>query len=158
MADPRKLLSAAKCVLLVDWPDPGVPRALIGAGLRVLSHLQDGCYTARLEPAPPRAPDAQTVFAPAAGETGYLVFEKLDGAPAGVDVACVYRPRKELPEIIAGYVLPCAAKALWLQKPITSEEARRLAAEHGLAFVEGVDIAEVARSLPPPKVLVGTVG
>jgi predicted CoA-binding protein len=112
VADPHEILRDARCVLLIDWPDAGVPRALL-----------------------------------AVGETGYLVFERLEGVPSGVDVACVYRPRKELPEIIEGYVVPCGAKALWLQKPITSPEAGRLAAERGLDFVEGVDIAEVARSL-----------
>lgn len=147
MTDPRQVLSASHCVLLVDWPHPGVPRALLEAGLRVLSHLQDGCYGAELVASPSRAPDDRTVFAPGPGESGHLVFEKLAVEPSGVDVACVYRPRRELPEILARHVLPCGAKALWLQRPITSPEARRLAAEHGLDFVEDVDIAEVARSL-----------
>ena len=62
----------------------------------------------------------------------------------------VFRPPEEHAEIVATLVLPAGAKVLWLHPPITSRETRALARTTGLAFVEGVDIADVARSLEHP--------
>jgi predicted CoA-binding protein len=59
----------------------------------------------------------------------------------------VYRGEEEHAGIIAMHVAPLGAKVLWLQPPITSATARRITAERGLAFVEGVDIAEMTRNL-----------
>jgi predicted CoA-binding protein len=62
-----------------------------------------------------------------------------------------YRPPEELSKIVTNHVLPLGAKALWLQPPNTSFEARRIATECGFAFVEGADIAEVARAIRTVK-------
>jgi len=56
-------------------------------------------------------------------------------------------PPEDVPEIEANHVLPLGAKTFWRQQPNASAEARRIATEHGLAFVEGSDIAAVARSI-----------
>jgi hypothetical protein len=54
---------------------------------------------------------------------------------------------EEVPGIITSQALPLGAHALWLQPPNTADEARRMAAEYGLAYVEGIDIAQVARAV-----------
>jgi predicted CoA-binding protein len=94
----------------------------------------------------------QSIFPPnTEGETGYLVFRKLVGQPDSVDIVNVYRPAEEHAGIVASIVVPLGAKVLWLQPPVTSAEAPDLAKAHGLAFVEGTDIAELARSLKGGK-------
>jgi predicted CoA-binding protein len=104
--------------------------------------------SAELLDAPPEKGEAASVFPPESeGETSFLVFRRLDAAPPSVDVVAVYRPAEEIPGIIAAQVLPLGARILWLQPPITSAEARRTAADRGLRFVEGVDIATTARQL-----------
>ena len=127
--DPAAILGAARAVLLVDWPSADVPRALIEAGLTVFGYSPSRYSTAQI-----------------AGDR--LVFNPLDAHPAHVDVVCTYRPAAEMSDIVTSLVLPSGARTLWLQPPNTSGEARRLAAEHGLAFIEGVDIAAIARAMP----------
>lgn len=57
-----------------------------------------------------------------------------------VDVVDVFRPPEEAPSI-AEEAAAIGAKVLWLQKGIVSEEARRIAADHGLIFVEDICMA-----------------
>ena len=52
-----------------------------------------------------------------------------------VDVVQVFRPSEEAPEI-ARQAVEIGAKVLWLQLGITSPEARRIAEDSGLAYVE----------------------
>lgn len=52
-----------------------------------------------------------------------------------VDVVQVFRPSEEVPEI-ARHAVRIGAKALWLQFGITSPEARRIAEDAGLLYVE----------------------
>jgi predicted CoA-binding protein len=68
-----------------------------------------------------------------------------------VDIVHIFRPAEEHPDIIARHVVPLAAKAIWLQPPITSTESRRIAADRGLAFVEGREIVEMTQSMGTRK-------
>jgi hypothetical protein len=148
MTDPRQLLQAARTILLVDWPNPGVPRALLAAGFKVFGYSPGRYSAAELIPDRPRDVDPGGVFAPRKDdETGDLVFRPLDGRPEAVDIVNVYRPAEEHAGVVADHVLPLGAKVLWLQPPVSPTEARDLAREHELILVEGYDIAEVARSL-----------
>lgn len=144
--DAIEVLRTVRSVLLVDWPNAGVPRALLEAGLIVYGASPGRYSSAELLDAPPGKGDAASVFPPDEGETSFLVFRRLDAPPLAVDAVAVYRPSAEIPGIIATQVLPLGARILWLQPPITSAEARRLAAGH-FFFIEGVDIATTARQL-----------
>lgn len=128
-ADPQQILSAARAVLLVDWPNPDVPRTLLAAGLLVFGYSPDG-YSA-IEVAP---------------GTDTLAFRRIDARPEAVDIVNIYRPAEELPGIIQEQVLLSGARTLWLQPPTTSHEARQIAGMYGVGFIEGVDIAGAARA------------
>jgi predicted CoA-binding protein len=144
-SDPLQILSSAKNILLVDWPDPGVPRTLLGAGFTVYGFSPGGYSLAKLLPI---APAGQNNFPPRnPGEKGYLVFEKLDGKPDGVDIINVYRPEEEHAGIIEKHVLPLNAKVLWLHPPVTSAHTAAIAGKNKLIFIEGVNIAEIAATL-----------
>jgi hypothetical protein len=146
--DALDVLRTVRSVLLVDWPNAGVPRALLEAGLIVYGTSPGRYSSAELLDAPPEKGNAASVFPPEGeGETSFLVFRRLDAAPPSVDVVAVYRPSAEIPGIIAVQVLPLGARVLWLQPPITSSEARRTAADRGILFIEGVDLATTARQL-----------
>jgi predicted CoA-binding protein len=147
--DPRRILISARSILLVDWPQPGHPRALLLAGFSVFGFSPAGYSAAKIVAEAPAQIEG-SVFPPARGETGFLIFRKLDEPPTHVDIVNVYRPAAELPGIVQQHAVPLGAKTLWLQPPITSVEGRRLAAEHGMQFVEGVDIAAVTRDLGGP--------
>jgi len=115
------------------------------AGFSVFGFSPGGYSAAKIVVERPQRVDGG-VFPPAQGETGYLVFRKLDAPPSHVDIVNAYRPAAELLGIIEQHALPLGAKVL-LQPPMTSADARRAAAEHGLLFVEGTDIAAVTRDL-----------
>lgn len=127
--DCRNILKNATTILLVDWPSPDVPFALLKAGFKVFSYSPGRYSAAEID-----------------GKEK-IVFRKLDGQPGLVDIVNVYRPEEEHAAIIADHVLPLKAKVLWLQLPVTSAKTRQLARENGLMFVEGGDIADVARSI-----------
>ncbi len=146
LTELREILRASRSILLVDWPHAGSPRALLMAGFSVFGFSPGGYSAAEIVVERPQRVDGG-VFPPAQGETGYLVFRKLDAPPSHVDIVNAYRPAAELLGIIEQHALPLGAKVLWLQPPMTSADARRAAAEHGLLFVEGTDIAAVTRDL-----------
>jgi len=123
------ILKAAKTILLVDWPNPDVPRALLNAGFTVVGY-SPGKYSAI----------SQT-------DDGELVFSQLSKQPASVDIVNVYRPEAEHMAIINNHVLPLKAKVLWLHPPVKSAMTAAIAKEHRLIFIEGVDIAGVAKSI-----------
>jgi predicted CoA-binding protein len=125
---PAQVLKKAKTILLVDWPNPDVPRALLEAGFTVYSYSPDKYSVARLE-------------------GNDVLFEKLEGSPGQVDIVNVFRPEKELPEITEKHVIPLKAKILWLQPPLVSAWAAEFATEYQILFIEGADIAEVAGEL-----------
>jgi predicted CoA-binding protein len=147
-ADPKQILELSRTVLLVDWPSTKVPRALLGAHLRVFGHSPNRYSRAELVTDLSNIDDSTTVFpAEVAGEEGYLVFHRLDSRPATADIVYVYRPAIELPGIVAEQVLPLGATVLWLQRPLESMAERNSVTKHGLILIENSDIAEVARSL-----------
>jgi predicted CoA-binding protein len=66
---------------------------------------------------------------------GEKVYRSLKDIPEPVDVVDVFRPSPEAPGI-ARDAVEIGAKALWLQQGIVSAEARRIAEEGGLEYVE----------------------
>ena len=66
---------------------------------------------------------------------GQPVYRRLADIPGPVDVVNVFRPAAEAPDV-ARQAVEIGAKALWLQLGIVSREARRIATEGGLLYVE----------------------
>ena len=146
MTDVERILSESSSVLLIDWPNTGVPRALLAAGFSVFGRSPSGFSVAELVEQKPEDFDSQAVFGPDIdGDTGFLVFRRLETPPDKVDVICIYRPEAEIEGIIKHTVEPLQPKLLWLQPPNVSSYARSWANQHGIAFVEGVAIDEAAR-------------
>lgn len=61
-----------------------------------------------------------------------------------VDLVDVFRPAAEAPDI-ARQAVAIGARALWLQLGITSTEARQVASDAGLAYVEDQCVAPISR-------------
>ena len=74
---------------------------------------------------------------------GERVYRTLAEVPENVDLVDVFRPAADAPEI-ARQAVAIGAKALWLQEDIRSEEARHIAEEAGLDYVEDECTAVVA--------------
>jgi uncharacterized protein len=74
---------------------------------------------------------------------GEKVYRTLADVPEKVDLVDVFRPAADAPEI-ARQAVAIGAKALWLQEDIRSEEARHIAEEAGLDYVEDECTAVVA--------------
>lgn len=73
---------------------------------------------------------------PTAGEVlGEKAYPTLADIPEQVDIVDVFRPSEEAADI-ARQAVEIGAKALWLQIGITSDEARTIAQDAGLDFVE----------------------
>jgi hypothetical protein len=66
---------------------------------------------------------------------GERAFASLLEVPRPVDVVEVFRPAAEAPEI-ARQAVRLGARAVWLQLGLRSAEARRIAEEAGLDYVE----------------------
>jgi len=71
------------------------------------------------------------------------VYRSLGEVPERIDLVDVFRPAADAPEI-ARQAVAIGAKALWLQEDIRSDEARRIAEEGGLDYVEDECTAVVA--------------
>jgi hypothetical protein len=84
----------------------------------------------------PINPFADTLF-------GERVYRSLLDVPEQVDIVDVFRPAADAPEI-ARQAAAIGAKALWLQLDIRSDEARRIAEEAGMEYVEDECTAVVA--------------
>jgi hypothetical protein len=152
VANPADLLKAARTILLIDWPNPEVPLALLGAGFTVFGFSPKGYSSIEftLDPPSTNVDSSRLLLSDSTAKSGLLTFRRLGGPPSSVDIIAVYRPVEELPGIIAGQVRPLGATVLWLQPPAVSAEARQMAATQGVKFVEGVDIAVTARALAAP--------
>src|SRR5438093_12130411 len=113
-----EILASAKTIAVVGASrDPNkaggsVPEGLQRRGFRII----------------PINPFADTLF-------GERVYRSLLEVPERIDLVDVFRPAADAPEI-ARQAVAVGAKALWLQLDIRSEEARRIAEEAGLAYVE----------------------
>ena len=139
------ILQSATTILLVDWPSATVPRTLVDAGFSVLTYSPRGYSRAGIFFEVPEHLKNESVFPPAAEENGYLIFQKLNEKPPQVDIVNVYRPSAELPGIIKDHVKALGAKTLWLQPPMASAEAKALAMEAGVLFIDNIDIAAAAK-------------
>jgi uncharacterized protein len=118
MADPRQLLEDARTIAVVGIStDPnksafGVPAGLQAAGYRIV----------------PVNPSADRVL-------GERAFATLTDVREPIDIVEVFRPAAEAPGI-ARQAVKIGATALWLQKGIVSAEARQIAEDAGLVYVE----------------------
>jgi uncharacterized protein len=66
---------------------------------------------------------------------GEVAYRRLTEVPFSVEVVLVFRPSAEA-AAVAKDAVTIGAKALWLQQGIVSEEARRLAEQAGMLYVE----------------------
>jgi predicted CoA-binding protein len=66
---------------------------------------------------------------------GERAYDTVDQIPERIDVVDVFLPPEKTSEI-AKDAVQAGAKALWLQEGIENAEARRIAEEGGLAYVE----------------------
>jgi len=118
MSHPREVLERSGVVAVVGCStSPGkaaqrIPRDLQAAGYRVI----------------PVHPSAEEIL-------GERVYRSLTEIEDPVDLVDVFRPAAEAPGI-ARQAVQIGAKALWLQLGIRSPEARTIATEAGLDYVE----------------------
>ncbi len=66
---------------------------------------------------------------------GERAYETVEQIPEEVDVVDVFLPPEKTPKA-AEDAVRAGARTLWLQEGIESEEARRIAEEGGLAYIE----------------------
>jgi predicted CoA-binding protein len=124
----ERVLAAADTIAVVGLSrDPAkeahaVPAQLQAAGFRII----------------PVNPSAETLL----GEKAYRTLADI---PEPVDLVEVFRPAEEAPGI-ARQAVAIGAKTLWLQQGIVSAQARRIAEEGGLSYVED-RCAAVVRAL-----------
>lgn len=117
--DALTILERYKTIAVVGMSrDPSksahsIPRALQTAGFRVI-------------PVNPNAGDELLE---------QRVYASLADVPEPIEVVLVFRPSNE-GETIAREAVQLGARALWLQMGIQSSEAKRIARENGLLYVE----------------------
>ena len=122
----HEILGEARTIAVVGASrDPrkaggSVPAGLQARGFRVI----------------PVNPHADTLF-------GERVYRTLLEVPEKVDIVDVFRPSADAPAI-ARQAAAIGAGALWLQLDIHSDEARRIAREAGMEYVEDECTAVVA--------------
>lgn len=86
----------------------------------------------------PVNPDEEEVF-------GSRCYPDLASVPEPLEIVNVFRRPQYCPEV-ARDAVAAGAKALWLQSGISSQEARRTAAQAGIAYVENRCIMVVHRA------------
>src|ERR1700680_4339007 len=74
---------------------------------------------------------------------GERVYRSLSEVPVKIDLVDVFRPAEDAPEI-ARQAVAVGARALWLERHTRSAEARRIAEEAGLDYVENECTAVVS--------------
>lgn len=117
-AAPHDILRRARRIATVGMsgdeakPAHRIPRQLLEAGFEVL----------------PVNPEADEIL-------GLPVYASLSDVPGPIDVVQVFRPAPDAPEITREAV-KAGAGAVWLQDGIVSAEARAIAEEAGLDYVE----------------------
>lgn len=126
MRSPEQILAEARTIAVVgaspkDWrPSYRVMRYLLDAGYRVI---------------PVRPPDCDDVL-------GIPRVGTLAEIDEPIDVVDVFRRAEHAPQI-AREAVEAGAKALWLQLGVVSPEARQIALEGGLDYVEDACTAVV---------------
>jgi hypothetical protein len=73
---------------------------------------------------------------------GQPCYARLADIPEPVDLVNVFRPADQAPAVVRDAVA-IGAKAVWLQQGIVSPEARRIAVEAGIDYVEDLCISVV---------------
>ena len=116
--DPETIIKEAKIVAVV-----GLSNNPEKASNEVAGYLKEQGY--RIIPVNPKEEEVL-------GERAYEAVEQI---PEQVDVVDVFLPSEKTPEI-AEDAVRSGVRALWLQEGIESSEARRIAEEGGLAYVE----------------------
>jgi predicted CoA-binding protein len=130
MRSPEQILAESKTIALVgaspkpSKPSYGVMGYLLDAGYRVI---------------PVRPLDCQEIH-------GVLCVASLAEIDEPIDLVDVFRRPEYTPDH-AREAVAAGAKALWLQLGIRSAEARRIAADGGLDYVEDACTAVVHRHL-----------
>jgi CoA binding domain len=144
----KQILKSASAILLVDWPNPSVPYTLLRLGYTVFSYSPGGYSQAKLVAQLPQEINPQSIFLlKDYNDDRYLIFQKLKEVPSLVDIVNIFRPEKELPEIILKHVLPLKAKAIWIQPPASSVVASSLAQTHDLILIQDHNIEAVATEI-----------
>jgi predicted CoA-binding protein len=128
-----KILKTAKVILLIDWPDTGIPSSLLKAGFKVYSYAPDN-YT-------------EVVLEISGNGKEKLIFNEVNDQPSKIDIVYIFRPEEEYAEILAKHVLPLEAKTIWLQSPLLSIKNTLLAEWRGLRVIESIDIVAVAKQI-----------
>ncbi len=129
MRSPEDILRESTTIALVGAsPDPGKPshgvmRYLLAEGYRVIPVRRDG---------------EEVLGVPCVGSLAEI--------DEPIDLVDVFRRAEHTPRH-AQEAVDAGAKALWLQLGIRSEEARRIATEGGLDYVEDACTAVVHRRL-----------
>ena len=80
---------------------------------------------------------------------GVDAVTSLDEVEPPIDIVDVFRRAEHAPEL-ARQAVEVKARTVWLQSGITSPEARRIAVEHGLGYVEDACLGVVASRLGGP--------
>jgi uncharacterized protein len=125
---PEQILREARTIAMVgasprpDRPSHGVMRYLLAAGYRVI---------------PVRPRDCDEVL-------GVPCVTSLAEIAEPIDLVDVFRRPEYTPDV-ARETVAVEAKALWLQLGIVSEEARRIAEDAGIDYVENACTAVVHR-------------
>ena len=117
---PREILARSRTIAVV-----GASRNPDKAGHDIPAELQR--FGFRIIPVNPNAAGT-TLF-------GERVRASLLEVDEPLDLVDVFRPSRDAPEI-ARQAAAVGARALWLQSGIVSVEARRIAAEAGMDYVE----------------------
>lgn len=130
MRSPEEILRESKTIALVgaspnpSRPSNGVMRYLLAQGYRVI---------------PVRPLDCDEVL-------GVPCVASLADIDEPIDLVDVFRRPEHTPQH-ASEAVEAGAKAFWLQLGIVSPEARRIATEAGLDYVEDLCTAVVHRNL-----------
>ncbi|MEV0719666.1 CoA-binding protein [Asanoa sp. NPDC050611] len=118
MRDAQQLLADAKVIAVVGAsrdprkPAHTVPLQLQRHGWRII----------------PVNPHADELF-------GERVYRSVAEIPFPIDLVNVFRPAPDAPDVVRD-AIAAGAPAVWLQLDIVSDEARKLATEAGLDYVE----------------------
>ncbi|MGI5145787.1 CoA-binding protein [Plantactinospora sp. CA-294935] len=118
MRSPQQILAEAGVIAVVGASrDPGKPAHSVPALMQR--------YGWRIIPVNPKADE---LF-------GERVYRSLAEIPHPVDLVDVFRPAEDAVEVVREAVA-IGAPAVWLQLGIVSSEARRIAEEAGIDYVE----------------------
>ena len=130
MRSPEEILRETRTIALVgasprpERPSHGVMRYLIAAGYRVI---------------PVRPRDCDEIL-------GVPCVASLAEIEESIDLVDVFRRPEYTPDV-ARDAVAVGAKALWLQLGVVSDEARRIAEDAGLDYVENACTAIVHRHI-----------